>query len=111
MYEYHSRFNGKKDGLWKSESFRLQKTPTVMKTKVDSLHFATEMSTSSSETPSNNMAKDKSKKSIKCDSAIFVGNFGRHLRIHSGEKSHKCEQCDFASAHAGNLKRHIKIHD
>ena len=71
------------------------------------------MSTYPSEIPSNNMAKDKSKKSIKCnlcDSAIFVGNFGRHLKIHSGQKSHKCDQCDYASVHASNLRKHLKTH-
>ena len=26
------------------------------------------------------------------------------------EKSNKCNQCDFASAHAGSLRTHLKMH-
>ena len=29
---------------------------------------------------------------------------------HSGEKSNKCNQCDFACSQAGTLKRHLKMH-
>ena len=29
---------------------------------------------------------------------------------HCGEKSNKCEQCDFASFDAGSLRRYLKIH-
>ena len=25
-------------------------------------------------------------------------------------KSNKCQQCDYASSHAGNLKKHLKTH-
>ena len=34
----------------------------------------------------------------------------RHLKIHSGERSNKCSQCDFASTQAGHLTRHLKTH-
>ena len=30
------------------------------------------------------------------------------FKIHSGEKSNKCYQCDFASAYLGYLRRHLK---
>ena len=30
--------------------------------------------------------------------------------MHSGEKSSKCNQCDFASSQASNLRRHFKTH-
>ena len=29
-------------------------------------------------------------------------SLSRHLKIHSGEKLNKCNQCDFASFYAGN---------
>ena len=29
---------------------------------------------------------------------------------YSGEKSNKCNQCDYASYHAGDLRRHLKRH-
>ena len=29
---------------------------------------------------------------------------------HSGEKSNKCNQCDYASSRAGDLRRHLKTH-
>ena len=34
----------------------------------------------------------------------------RHLKVHSGEKSNKCNQCDYASSRAGHLRRHLKVH-
>ena len=30
--------------------------------------------------------------------------------MHSGEKSSKCNQCDFASSQASDLRRHVKTH-
>ena len=33
-----------------------------------------------------------------------------HLKTHTGEKSDKCNQCDFASSKAGNLRTHLKTH-
>ena len=33
----------------------------------------------------------------------------RHLKTHTGEKSNKCNQCDFATSHAGNLRTHLNI--
>ena len=33
-----------------------------------------------------------------------------HMRIHSVEKSNKCNQCNLAFHHAGNLKNHLKTH-
>ena len=32
------------------------------------------------------------------------------MKAHNGEKSNKCDQCDFASSQAGNLRRHLKSH-
>ena len=29
---------------------------------------------------------------------------------HSGEKSNKCKQCDYASSQPGDLRRHLKRH-
>ena len=39
-----------------------------------------------------------------------IGNLKSHLKTHSGEKSNKCNQCDFASSEAGNLRTHLKTH-
>ena len=33
-----------------------------------------------------------------------------HLKTHSGEKSNKCNQCDFACKGAESLRRHLKTH-
>ena len=33
-----------------------------------------------------------------------------YLKMHSGEKSNKCNQCDFASSHTGHLRTHLKMH-
>ena len=32
------------------------------------------------------------------------------MKKHSGEKSYKCIQCDYASSHADNLRTHLKTH-
>ena len=40
----------------------------------------------------------------------LAGHLRRHMRMHSGEKSNKCNQCDFASSRAGNLRTHLKTH-
>ena len=53
-------------------------------------------------------------KSIKCNQCEFVSrqadDLRRHLKTHSGEKSNKCNQCDYASSQAGNLRTHLKTH-
>ena len=53
-------------------------------------------------------------KSNKCNQCNYAssqaGNLRTHLKIHSGEKSYKCNQCDYASSRAGNLRTHLKKH-
>ena len=34
-----------------------------------------------------------------------------HLKTHSGEKSSKCNQCEFASSYVNSLRGHMKIHN
>ena len=47
----------------------------------------------------------------KCDySFSHAGDLRRHSKMHSGEKTHKCNQCDFASSYASALKGHLKTH-
>ena len=50
----------------------------------------------------------------KCNQCNFASaqanNLRRHLKMHSGEKSHQCKQCNFASAEKANLRRHLKMH-
>ena len=41
---------------------------------------------------------------------FFASNFRRHMKTLSGEKSHKCNQCDFTSVQACDLKKHLKTH-
>ena len=53
----------------------------------------------------------KSNKCNQCDYASsHAGTLRQHLKMHSGEKSNKCNQCDFASSKAGNLRIHLKTH-
>ena len=41
---------------------------------------------------------------------IHAGELRRHLKAHTGERSNKCNQCDFAFIQAGNLRPHLKAH-
>ena len=54
---------------------------------------------------------EKSNKCNQCDYASSRADvLRRHLIIHSGEKPHKCNQCDYTSSRASDLRRHLKAH-
>ena len=54
---------------------------------------------------------EKLKKCDQCDYASTrAGDLRRHLKTHNGEKPNKCNLCDHASSHPGNLRTHLKIH-
>ena len=40
----------------------------------------------------------------------IVGELTMHLQMHTREKSHKCDQCAFASSQAGHFRIHFKTH-
>ena len=49
----------------------------------------------------------KSHKCNQCDYASsHAGHFRAHLKMHSGEKSNRCNQCDFASSYSNALRAH-----
>ena len=43
-------------------------------------------------------------------SFFFAAILRIHFKIHCEEKTHKCNQCDFASVHTHSLRTHLKIH-
>ena len=54
--------------------------------------------------------EDKSHKCNQCDYASVYGSaLRKHLKLHSGEKS-KCSHCDLAFTHTGHLKTHLITH-
>ena len=54
---------------------------------------------------------EKSNKCNQCDYASSqAGHLRQHLKTHSGEKSNKCNHCDYASSHPSDLRRHLKKH-
>ena len=50
----------------------------------------------------------------KCNQCEYTSSWASNLRtllkIHSGEKSNKCKQCDYASSQASHLRTHLKTH-
>ena len=55
----------------------------------------------------------KSHKCNQCDYASsHAGHLAirAHLKMRSGEKSNKCNQCDYISFEASNLRRHLEMH-
>ena len=50
----------------------------------------------------------------KCNQCEYTSsraeNLRQHLKTHSGEKLNKCKQCDYASSRAGHLRTHLKTH-
>ena len=57
---------------------------------------------------------DSGIKQNKCNQCDFASShttdMRRHLRTHSGEKPNICNLCGFASVQAGSLKTHLKTH-
>ena len=53
-------------------------------------------------------------KSHKCNQCEYASSradhFNNHLKTHSGEKPNKCYQCDYASSQAGDLRTHLIMH-
>ena len=57
--------------------------------------------------PIINLTQFGQKKQLAMDS---TGSLRRNLKTHSGEKSNKCNQCDYASSQAGHLETHLEMH-
>ena len=56
-------------------------------------------------------SREKSNKCNQCDYiSSQAGNLKRHMQTHYGEKFNKCNQCNFASSRTDILRRHLKIH-
>ena len=54
---------------------------------------------------------EKSNKCNQCEYASSVNSrLKSHLKIQSGEKPNKCNQCDYSSTNAGHLRVHLKTH-
>ena len=63
---------------------------------------------------SENLVNDEGEKSNKCNQCDYAssqaGNLGRHLTTHIGEKTNKCKKCEFASSCADVSRAHFKTH-
>ena len=58
--------------------------------------------------------KHSGERSNKCNQCNFASShksaLREHLKTHSGEKVNKRNKCDFSSAHASGLRKHLKAH-
>ena len=66
------------------------------------------------EASKNETKNDQYMLSNKCNQCDYTSscasNLRRHLKTHIG-MSHKCNQCDYASSYASDLRRHMKRHN
>ena len=80
---------------------------------VSKVHYGLDISESEI-TLENLPSSHSGEKSNKCNQCDFASSYASalraHLKTHSGEKPNKCNQCDFASSQAGNLRVHLKTH-
>ena len=54
---------------------------------------------------------EKPHKCTQCNySANHTSHLRKHIMKHTGVKPHQCNECDYASTHSGNLKKHKRIH-
>ena len=54
---------------------------------------------------------EKSNLCNQCDyTSSHASNLRSHMKTHSGDKSKKCNQCNYASSQASNLRTHLKTH-
>ena len=54
---------------------------------------------------------EKSNKCDQCNYAYFYAcDLQKHLKTHNGEKSKKCDQSDYPSFYASNLQKRLKMH-
>ena len=86
-----------------------KKTKTAF-SNVSKVHYGLDISESEITLPSSHSG-EKSNKCNQCDFASsYASALRTHLKTHSGEKSEKCNQCDYACSDPSALRSHLKTH-
>ena len=84
----------------------------VMDDNVD--HFDLSAKDVGTEAPMRVTKCGQGKKLNKCNqceyASVRANNVKAHMNTHSGEKPYKCNQCDYSSSYARALRCHLKMH-
>ena len=119
MYAFIMHSEWSKLNLWSRSSFldqlnTFKKVTNSANSHCDYFQFDTRTQSRQGGQDMDQMTMTNEVKSNECNQCDFAsieaGNLKKHLETHSGEKPNKCSQCDFACTDPSSLRSHMKRH-